>query len=105
MLRLRQLAAEIRAGVEGRLRERDRIARELHDTLLQCIQGLILQFHAVAERIPTSEPARPMIDKALDRADEVLVQGRDRVNNLRLTPQVEALPEALTKAIKDLAPR
>ena len=103
VLRLRQLAAEIRAGVEGRLRERDRIARELHDTLLQCIQGLILQFHAVAERIPTSEPARPMIDKALDRADEVLVQGRDRVNNLRLTPQVEALPEALTKAIKDLA--
>jgi ligand-binding sensor domain-containing protein/signal transduction histidine kinase len=103
VLRLRQLAAEIRAGVEGRLGERDRIARELHDTLLQCIQGLILQFHAVAERIPTSEPARPMIDKALDRADEVLVQGRDRVNNLRLAPQVEALPEALTEAIKDLA--
>ena len=103
VLRLRQLAAEIRAGVEGRLGERDRIARELHDTLLQCIQGLILQFHAVAERIPTSEPARPMIDKALDRADEVLVQGRDRVNNLRLTPQVEALPEALSEAIKDLA--
>jgi ligand-binding sensor domain-containing protein/signal transduction histidine kinase len=103
VLRLRQLAAEIRAGVEGRLSERDRIARELHDTLLQCIQGLILQFHAVAERIPTSEPARPMINKALDRADEVLVQGRDRVNNLRFTPQTEALPEALTAAIKDLA--
>jgi ligand-binding sensor domain-containing protein/signal transduction histidine kinase len=103
VLRLRQLAAEIRAGVEGRLGERDRIARELHDTLLQCIQGLILQFHAVAERIPASEPARSMIDKALDRADEVLVQGRDRVNNLRVIPQTEALPEALTAAIKDLA--
>jgi signal transduction histidine kinase/ligand-binding sensor domain-containing protein len=101
--RLKQMEAEIRARIEERLGERERIARELHDTLLQGIQGLILHFHAVAERIPISEPARQMIEKALDRADEVLVQGRDRVKNLRLTAQRKTLREALTEVIKDLA--
>jgi signal transduction histidine kinase len=44
-----------------------------------------------------------MIEKALDRADEVLVQGRDRVKNLRLTAQTKTLREAFTDVIKDLA--
>jgi signal transduction histidine kinase len=44
-----------------------------------------------------------MIEKVLDRADEVLVQGRDRVKNLRLTAQRKTLREALTDVIKDLA--
>jgi signal transduction histidine kinase len=44
-----------------------------------------------------------MIEKALDRADEVLVQARDRVKNLRLTAQTKTLREALTDVIKDLA--
>jgi signal transduction histidine kinase/ligand-binding sensor domain-containing protein len=103
LIRLRQMAAEIRARIEERLGERERIARELHDTLLQGVQGLILRFQAVAERIPAAEPARQMIEKALDRADEVLVQGRDRVKNLRLTAQMKTLREALTDDIKDLA--
>jgi signal transduction histidine kinase/ligand-binding sensor domain-containing protein len=103
LIRLKQMEAEIRARIEERLGERERIARELHDTLLQGVQGLILRFQAVAERIPASEPARQMIEKALDRADEVLVQGRDRVKNLRLTAQMKTLREAFTDVIKDLA--
>ena len=103
LIRLKQMEAAIRARIEERLGERERIARELHDTLLQGVQGLILRFQAVAERIPASEPARQMIEKALDRADEVLVQGRDRVKNLRLTAQMKTLREALTDVIKDLA--
>lgn len=103
LIRLKQMEAAIRARIEERLGERERIARELHDTLLQGVQGLILRFQAVAERIPASEPARQMIEKALDRADEVLVQGRDRVKNLRLTAQTKTLREALTDVIKDLA--
>jgi ligand-binding sensor domain-containing protein/signal transduction histidine kinase len=103
LVRLKQVEAEIRARIEERLGERERIARELHDTLLQGVQGLILRFQAVAERIPISEPARQMIEKALDRADEVLVEGRDRVKNLRLTAQMKTLREAFTEVIKDLA--
>ena len=44
-LRLRQAAARLNARLEERLAERERIARDLHDTLLQGFQGLILRFH------------------------------------------------------------
>ena len=102
-LRLQQVAAEVRARTEERLGERERIARELHDTLLQSIQGLILRFHAAAERIPPSEPVRQMVENALDRADEVLVEGRDHVKALRLTSEpMKPLREAFTDVFKDL---
>ena len=74
----RRSDAFLRRHLESRLDERERASRELHDTLVQGIQGLILRFQAVAERIPTREPARDMMEKALERADEMLVTTRDR---------------------------
>src|SRR5713226_9467492 len=82
-LRLRQVAGQVRARMEERLEERERIARDLHDTLLQSVQGLILKFHAVAKQIPRDEPAHDALEKTLDHADEVLAEGRDRLRNLR----------------------
>ncbi len=82
-IRLRRVAAIYKARMDERLEERERIARELHDTLLQSIQGLILRFHAVAKQIPRGEIAREMMEKALDRADETVSEGRERVRNLR----------------------
>jgi signal transduction histidine kinase len=66
--------------------ERERIARELHDTLLQSVNGLILQFHAAAQRIPAEHPAREMMEVALASADDALAEGRDRVAGLRAAP-------------------
>jgi signal transduction histidine kinase/ligand-binding sensor domain-containing protein len=98
-LRMRQVASRLRARLEGRQAERERIARELHDTLLQGIQGLILRFEAVALRLPSSEPVRQQMDAALDRAGQMLVEGRDRVQDLRL-PMV--LEEGLGQALEQL---
>jgi signal transduction histidine kinase/sugar lactone lactonase YvrE len=81
-LRLRQAAARLNARLEERLAERERIARDLHDTLLQGFQGLILRFHDAMMTIPEREPARQLMETALDRADEVMAEGRDRVVNL-----------------------
>jgi signal transduction histidine kinase len=83
ILQYRRMLATLRDRLEVRHAERERIARELHDTLLQGIQGLILYFQAIAERIPPGDPLRTQIDHALDRADNVLVEGRDRVRDLR----------------------
>jgi ligand-binding sensor domain-containing protein/signal transduction histidine kinase len=80
--RLRQAAARLNARLEERLAERERIARDLHDTLLQGFQGLILRFHDAMMMIPEHLPARQRMDIALDRADEVMAEGRDRVVNL-----------------------
>jgi signal transduction histidine kinase/ligand-binding sensor domain-containing protein len=79
----RRMVATVRDRLEVRHAERERIARELHDTLLQGIQGLLLYFHAVAERLPGEDPIRAQIDQALDRAEALLVDGRDRVRDMR----------------------
>lgn len=101
--RLRKVTARVRARLQERLTERERIARELHDTLLQNIQGVILKLQNVAEEIPADAPARRMMEQVLDRADEVLIDGRDRVKDLREAPQLAAdLPAALNDAAADL---
>jgi signal transduction histidine kinase len=97
-VRTRQVAAAVRGRLEARLADRERIARELHDTLLQGVQGLILRVQAVAGRITQGDPARALIlaEQALERADQVLGEGRDRVKELRATADDEAdLPLAL----------
>jgi signal transduction histidine kinase/ligand-binding sensor domain-containing protein len=83
LLRLKHATAQIQGRLEERLAERERIARELHDTFLQGIQALMWRFQAGAAQIPVGEPARQLIESALDRADEVIVEGRDRVKGLR----------------------
>jgi signal transduction histidine kinase len=64
--------------------ERTRIARELHDTLLQSFQGLMLRFQSARDLLP-GEPARAVeaLEGALNRADQALVEGRDAIQNLR----------------------
>jgi signal transduction histidine kinase/ligand-binding sensor domain-containing protein len=83
LLRLRQATAQIQARLGERLVERERIARELHDTLLQGFNGLVLRFEAVMKQMPPGVPARHMMESALERADEVLLEGRQRVRDLR----------------------
>lgn len=82
-LQVRRATFRLRVRLEERISERERIARELHDTLLQGVQGLIMRFQSVALRIPEREPLRDLMERALDRADQVLVESRDRVKDLR----------------------
>jgi signal transduction histidine kinase/ligand-binding sensor domain-containing protein len=83
LIRLRRIASQLRARLQERHAERERIARELHDTLLQSIQGLSMRFQAIANRVPPEEPLRAAMESALDRADKALVEARDRVRDLR----------------------
>ncbi len=83
--RLRMIAGRLRlSAASARINERERIARELHDTLLQGFQGLMLRLQAAAECVETApRQAQQLIEQALVRADAVLEEGRDRVNDLR----------------------
>lgn len=82
-VRMRRMEAQLRARLHERHAERERIARELHDTLLQSIQGLTMRFQAIANRVPAEQPLRIAMERALDRAEEALVEARDRVRDLR----------------------
>ena len=101
-LRLRQVARVVRGRMEERLEERERIARDLHDTLLQSVQGLILKFHAVLKQIPADMPAHNALEKTLDHADEVLAEGRDRIHNLRVhSASLSDLPAAFRSVAEE----
>lgn len=89
---------------EERLRERERIARELHDTLLQGAQALLLSLQAIAARTRPDDPMRVALTEALRRADEVLAEARDRIQDLRgSASRVVDLAESLATAWRDLA--
>ena len=95
-VRMRQVAAQVRGRLEARLGERERIARELHDTLLQGMQGLIWRFQAATDRLSPAEPARQLMEQSLDRADKLLGESRDKVKDLRPTAtDVADLAQAL----------
>jgi signal transduction histidine kinase/ligand-binding sensor domain-containing protein len=83
VIRLRILAAAIREKAEERANERVTIARDLHDTLLQGVHGLMLRFHFVAQTLPDGSEGRGKVESALTVADAFISEARDRVRQLR----------------------
>jgi signal transduction histidine kinase/streptogramin lyase len=105
LLRGRQVAQQVRGRMQERLDEREQIARDLHDTLLQSVQGLMLKFQAIATRIPEQDSNRHDMEQALEVADEVLQEGRDRVRGLRYDAVVARnLPTAFRRIPEEVAP-
>jgi signal transduction histidine kinase/ligand-binding sensor domain-containing protein len=95
-VRLMQVRADTRRLMEARLSERERIARDLHDTLLQSMQGLMLRFRAATNAIPNEEKSRDMMERALGRAEQVIVESRDKVKEIRAEDAASlSLPNAL----------
>ncbi len=80
--RLRQIAREFNVRMEERVGERTRIARDLHDTLLQSFQGLMLHLQVVDDLLPEGK-AKAELEKTLDRADQAIAEGRTAVYDLR----------------------
>jgi len=85
-LRVRQLAAQFNMRLDERVNERTRIARELHDTLLQNFQGLLPRFQAALYMLPERViEARKTLEAAVDKASEAITEGRNAVKGLRLS--------------------
>lgn len=86
-LRLRQAVNRIQAGFQQRVEERTRIARELHDTLLQSFQALMIQFQAARNMVPRKpEDAVHALDEAIAATAQAIAEGRDTISDLRPHP-------------------
>ena len=87
-LRVHQVSNRVRRRLEermeDRLNERSRIARELHDSLLQGFQGLMFRLQAVRQLLPERPgDAAKILDSAMQVGDQAIGGGRDAVQNLR----------------------
>lgn len=99
-LRVRQLTHAYNVRLEERWAERTRIARELHDTLLQGFQGLMFRLQAVRDLLP-AQPAKaiPVLDMALLKGEEAIDEARSAVSDLRSSEKVDQNVEAGIAAI------
>jgi signal transduction histidine kinase/ligand-binding sensor domain-containing protein len=89
--RLHQIAQEFSVRLEERVNERTRIARELHDTLLQSFHGLLFRFQAARNMLPRrSEEAIQALDGAITRAEEAIAEGRGAIQDLRAEPSAHS---------------
>jgi signal transduction histidine kinase/ligand-binding sensor domain-containing protein len=83
-LRVRQVRRRLEERMEDRLNERTRIARDLHDSLLQGFQGLMFRLQAVRQLLPERPgEAVKFLDSAMQVGDQAIGEGRDAVQNLR----------------------
>ena len=103
LYRLRQLAKEFNIRLEERVGERTRVARELHDTLLQSFHGLLLRFQTISNLLPAGEP-KQKLDDAIDQSAQAITEGRDAVQGLRSSTTVtNDLANAITALGTELA--
>jgi len=91
--------------LEGRIAERTRVAREIHDTLLQSFQALLPLFQAAVYKLPEAAgDARKTLELAIEQASKAMVEGRDAVQGLRMSPvENNELADAIRSVGEELA--
>jgi signal transduction histidine kinase/ligand-binding sensor domain-containing protein len=104
-LRVLELRREFNIGLEARVNERTRIARDLHDTLLQNFHGLMFQFQA-ARNLMLRRPDEAMrsLDDAIDETKKALAESRNAIQGLRSELVAKGnLAELLMSTSRELA--
>lgn len=107
-LRVRQVMRRFEIRLEERVAERTRIARELHDSLLQGFHGLMFRLQAVRNLLPARPgDAAAALDEALRRGDETVEMAREAVTDLRTfgagEPDLEAALRSMLHDIPTLS--
>jgi len=95
----KQLNRERNLRLEERSRERARIARELHDTLLQGFLGASLVLHDAVDQMPADSPSKSSLSHALQLMHRVIDEGRGALQGLR-SPRIGFA--SLEQALSDL---
>jgi signal transduction histidine kinase len=90
--------------MEERVNERTRIARDLHDTLLQSFQGLLMKFHGVTYLLPDRSEAQKTLESVIEQARQAITEGRDLVQGLRASTVItNDLARAISMVGEELA--
>ena len=97
--RIRNTREKLRLRMQERRSERERIARELHDTLLQGVQALSFRMKrwAIDPAIPESQQRE--IERVVSQTDSIIIAGREKILELR---QMSARPRELLRALSEV---
>lgn len=98
LVRMRRIVMRVRLQAEARFAERERIARDLHDSLLGEVQGLALRVGTIVDLTPDSHHLKEGLERTLKVAEEVMRSGRERVQHLR---ESTLTGEAFVAQLKD----
>jgi signal transduction histidine kinase len=105
MLTVRRRAEDRAAAlIEATLQERSRIARSLHDNLLQAVQALLLRFHTLQGRVQQEPDLQERLNQVLLHAEQLVESTRDEVVALRSDTLRDDLFVALRKAVAATLP-
>jgi signal transduction histidine kinase len=80
---MNQISSRLKFSFEERLRERTRIAQELHDTLLQGFLSASMQVHVASGRLSENSPATAPLSRAIQLMDQAGHEGRNALRGLR----------------------
>lgn len=102
-LRMHQLTRLLNVRFEERLAERTRVARELHDTLLQGVLSASMQLHVAVDQLPEDSPARATTNRVLQLIGVVVEEGRHTLRGLRSsTDSAHDLEASLSRIPEEL---
>jgi signal transduction histidine kinase/ligand-binding sensor domain-containing protein len=102
LARLRFVTAQMQVRMLERLGERERIARDLHDTFFQSIQGLFLRFNTGTAQLRRDDPVRAVFTQTLEESDRAMLEGRQLLLDLRATMDTAELAALFAQAGEDL---
>ena len=104
-LRLKRVSAQFNMTLEARVSERTRIARDLHDTLLQTFSASLLRLQSVSRMLPgRPEEAKKRVESAIEQASNAIAEGRDAVHQLRGGgPATVDLAQSINSFVSELA--
>jgi signal transduction histidine kinase/ligand-binding sensor domain-containing protein len=103
-LRIRQTVTKVQAQFRERMLERERIAGDLHDTLLQGYLSASLQVHAAFGRIAEDSPAKQPLRRALELIGKANEESRIALRGIRSSQLGDLeLGQALSRVPQELA--
>ena len=100
--RMRYLCQQAANRIEVRTAERLNISQDIHDTLLQGAQGLILSFHALSEDANGNPSLQKKMASLIDRAENVVLEARDKIRALRFEKQLDP---SFVRTVESIADR
>ena len=103
-VRKRRLSGQRHSVPENdiRLKERERIAHQLHDTLFQGFLGASMLLSHAVELIPAESPSKSAVSRALRLVRRVIDDGRSAVRGMQIpSPVPSSLEQALTELLRE----